>query len=246
MFDDGVVLVAEAGGNAHNLNVTSLTVCRLSIYDLKRQYSREFKTMRVFARPNYGGLPESPRPVAITSIVKANNGNPIASVARSATEWPLLAKVYLAEPLEPGKIYTLTLTGRLPSAKPVWLPHPDHVDGDKLEPRASAESGASIGVTSSIMVPDPNDSTKQIEQSEGMTLITTFGMPFHNEISDTVSIPFIYPMTGNGSAILNIRARESIFETGIDADGNPYTKGIGNGEQEYQIQSVELTRGLGV
>lgn len=224
VFDNGVVLAAEGGGGPHNLDTTASNVCKLETIDLKRQYGRAFKTVRVFARPNYGGLPESLRPIAVTSIVKANNGDPIASQARSEATHVLLATVNLSEPLKPGKVYTLTITGRLPSGTPIWMPNGDG------EPVASKQRGANLSINSGLGTP---------------ALITTFGMPFHNEMTETVSIPFVHSPDSVESTTLLIYARESPTSSGIDADGNPYTGGIGNGEQEYQIQSVELTRGLG-
>jgi len=199
VFDDGTILTAEVGGASNTFATIGAGTCQMALIDFKRQYETGNYTYQVFARPNYGGLPETAIPCEISSVDLGNNGDPIPS--QSATNDTEIAVINMTEPFVPGEPYTLILKGKLPSAERVW-----YEDGGDLK---KGEIGSHLLITN--------------KQSVNMT--RTAGIKI---TGDTIVMPFIYPAEVAASSKLGVRVEETALST-VTVDGETVQIGTPEG-----------------
>lgn len=116
-FDDGHVLVAQAGGAGTPLvSNNQTTVCKTSIVNFADYYGAG-KPYQVFARPCYGGTKDLP--YNISGYMRE-----VGSVASSAAVGtPTIGRINCVEQLMPERAYTLLVKGSLPAYEKMgaWL-----------------------------------------------------------------------------------------------------------------------------
>lgn len=108
-FDDGSVLVAQAGGVGTPLiSNNQSTACKTSIIDFANYYGAG-KPFQVFARPCYGGAKDLPQNIS----AHMKSSGQVTSSAASGT--PTLAIINCFQQLQPERAYTLLVKGKLPA-----------------------------------------------------------------------------------------------------------------------------------
>ena len=116
-FDDGHLLVAQAGGAGTPLvSNNQTTACKTSIVNFADYYG-DGKPYQVFARPCYGGADDLPYNIS----GYAREVGPVTSSAASGT--PTVGRINCVEQLVPERAYTLLVKGTLPAYEKMgaWL-----------------------------------------------------------------------------------------------------------------------------